>query len=358
MSSSKIINEQGFAFNEKHAEFLRNVKKLINFNDLIKSLDLIKKNKVLVVGDLIVDQYIFGDVLGKSGKEPHMVFSKAYKEMYIGGSSIIANHLSDFVNKIKLISDVGNEVEIKNLLNKNLKKNISHIKLQTSKNLQTCIKTRFVDRITKYKLFGSYLMPSLDNKIFHHLLNEKLDQFVNTHDIIIVADYSNNFFDLDSLKKIRKSKKFISGMSQKNSNNSAFHTLNHLKYFDFLCINEGELRNEVRDKKNSIDVIAKNFIKKNKLKYLMITQGVDGAVFFDNKFNSYFCPSFNLKPIDKVGAGDSMLAIMSILLKNKINPLVALLISSLVSSNVVGNIGNKYSANRQEIDRDLEFLLK
>lgn len=147
-------------------------------------------------------------------------------------------------------------------------------------------------------------------------------------------------------------------MSQKNSNNSAFHTLNHLKYFDFLCINEGELRNEVRDKKNNIEVIAKNFIKKNKLKYLMITQGVNGAVFFDNKFNSYLCPSFNLKPIDKVGAGDSMLAIMSILLKNKINPLVALLISSLVSSNVVGNIGNKYSANRQEIDRDLEFLLK
>jgi len=358
MSSSKIINEQGFAFNEKHAEFLRNVKKLINFNDLIKSLDLIKKDKVLVVGDLIVDQYIFGDVLGKSGKEPHMVFSKAYKEVYIGGSSIIANHLSDFVNKIKLISDVGNEAEIKNLLNKNLKKNITHIKLQTSNNLETCIKTRFVDRVTKYKLFGSYLIPSLDNKIFHHLLNKKLDQFVNTHDIIIVADYSNNFFDLDSLKKIRQSKKFISGMSQKNSNNSAFHTLNHLKYFDFLCINEGELRNEVRDKKNNIEVIAKNFIKKNKLKYLMITQGVNGAVFFDNKFNSYFCPSFNLKPIDKVGAGDSMLAIMSILLKNKINPLVALLISSLVSSNVVGNIGNKYSANRQEIDRDLEFLLK
>ena len=37
MSSSKIINEQGFALNEKQTEFLRNVKKLINFNDLIQS---------------------------------------------------------------------------------------------------------------------------------------------------------------------------------------------------------------------------------------------------------------------------------------------------------------------------------
>jgi bifunctional ADP-heptose synthase (sugar kinase/adenylyltransferase) len=59
-----------------------------------------------------------------------------------------------------------------------------------------------------------------------------------------------------------------------------------------------------------------------------------------------------------VGAGDSMLAVLSILLKNKISPLISLFISSLVSARVVGNIGNKYTASRQEIDRSIEFLLK
>ena len=53
-----------------------------------------------------------------------------------------------------------------------------------------------------------------------------------------------------------------------------------------------------------------------------------------------------------------MLAILSILLKNKINPAISLLIASLVSANVVDNIGNKYSINRAEIERNLEFLLK
>jgi rfaE bifunctional protein kinase chain/domain/rfaE bifunctional protein nucleotidyltransferase chain/domain len=359
MSSSKIINEQGLALSEKHVEFLKKIKKLINYKYIIQLLDTVKKkDKALVVGDFIVDKYVFGNVLGKSGKEPHMVFSRRREEMYIGGSAIISNHLSDFVNKVTLISDIGNEIEIKKLLNANLKKNISHAYLRTNKNSKTCIKTRFVDTVSKYKLFGSYSIPSLDNKLFHRLLNNHLKKNIKKNDIIIVADYSNNFFDLDSLKKICKSKKFVCGMSQKNSNDSKFHTLNHLKNFDLLCINEGELRSEVKDKKNNIEFIAKNFIKKNNLKYLVITKGIDGSVLFDKKSNSYYCPSFNTKPVDKVGAGDSMLAILSILLKNKTNPLVALLMASLVSSNVVGSIGNGYTANRPEIDRSLEFLLK
>jgi len=359
MSSSKIINEQGLALSEKHVDFLKMIKKLINYEDVIQLLDTgKKKNKALVVGDLIVDKYVFGNVLGKSGKEPHMVFSKRSEEIYIGGSAIISNHLSDFVNKITLISDIGNEPEIKKLLTVNLKKNILHACLRTNKNSKTCIKTRFVDSVSKYKLFGSYSIPSLDNKLFYRLLNNHLKKYIKKNDIIIVADYSNNFFDLDSLKKICKSKKFVCGMSQKNSNDSKFHTLKHLKNFDLLCINEGELRSEVRDKKNNIEFIARNFIKKNNLKYLVITKGIDGSTLFDNKSNSYNCPSFNTKPVDKLGAGDSMLAILSVLLKNKTNPLVALFIASLVASNVVGNLGNQYIADRPEIDQSLEYLLK
>ena len=147
-------------------------------------------------------------------------------------------------------------------------------------------------------------------------------------------------------------------MAQKNSNNSIFHTINHLKNFDLLCINEGELRSELKDKKTNIELIGKNFIKKYNLNYLVVTKGIDGSILFDSKLNKYYCPAFNSKPVDKVGAGDAMLAILSILLKNKINPLISLMIASLVSSNVVNNIGNKYSISKLELERSLEYLLK
>ena len=147
-------------------------------------------------------------------------------------------------------------------------------------------------------------------------------------------------------------------MVQKNSNNPSFFSLNHVRNFDLLCINEGELRSELKDKKTDIDILAKNFLIKNKLKFIVITKGISGSILFDYKLNKYSCPSFNSKPIDKIGAGDSMLAILSILLSNKFNPLTSLLIASLLSSIVVNNMGNSYAASRIEIERNLEFLLK
>ena len=101
----------------------------------------------------------------------------------------------------------------------------------------------------------------------------------------------------------------------------------YLNNFDLLCINEGELRSELKDKKINIELIAKQFIKKNNLRYLVVTKGIEGCLLFDSKLNRYHCLAFNFKLIDKFGAGDSMLAILSILLKNKIDPMVSLLIA-------------------------------
>ena len=357
-SSSKIINQYGLALNEEQNKFLNQIKKTTNYNSIVNSLNKLKKDKILVVGDLIIDNYVYGEVLGKSGKEPHMVFKKNKEEFYIGGSSIIANHLSDFVKKINLISDCSSNNQIIKLLKKKLKKNINHTPIFLKKNFETSIKTRFIDMLTKYKLFGSYTMPDLQNKNFYNSLNKKLTKLIMRNEIIIVTDYSNNFFDLNSLKKVKESKKFISGMSQKNSNSSSFHTLKHLKNFDLVCINEGELRNELRDNTNKVDYVAKKFLDKNKIKFLVITRGISGSILFDNKNNQYFCPSFNLRPIDKIAAGDAMLAILSLLLKNKIDPKISLLIASLASSKVINNLGNSYSVDKAEIERDIEFMLK
>jgi len=147
-------------------------------------------------------------------------------------------------------------------------------------------------------------------------------------------------------------------MVQKNSNNPSFFSLNHIKNYDLLCINEGELRSELKDKNTNIEILAKNFLIKNKLKFIVITKGIFGSILIDNKLNKYFCPSFNSKPVDKIGAGDSMLAILTILLKNRFNPSTSLLIASLLSSTVINHMGNSYSASKVDIERNLEYLLK
>ena len=77
MSSSKIINQFGLALNEEQSKFLKDIKKKDNYNSIIDALDKLRKDKALVVGDLIIDNYIYGDVLGKSGN----CFFKAMKSL-------------------------------------------------------------------------------------------------------------------------------------------------------------------------------------------------------------------------------------------------------------------------------------
>ena len=49
------------------------------------------------MGETIIDQYIFCEALGKSGKDPVMMFHHKKTEQYLGGAAAIANNISSFV---------------------------------------------------------------------------------------------------------------------------------------------------------------------------------------------------------------------------------------------------------------------
>ena len=108
-SSSKIINLNNLVFNEEQKNFITKIKKKFNYNEISKILSKFKKLDVFVVGELIVDKYCFGDVIGKSGKEPHLVLKEKATEYYLGGSAAIARHLSTFVRTVEILSPFGFE---------------------------------------------------------------------------------------------------------------------------------------------------------------------------------------------------------------------------------------------------------
>ena len=99
-SSSNILNNSNFIFNDEQRDFIKKLKKF-NYKQVSKILNSFRKLNVLVIGELIIDKYSFGDVIGKSGKEPHLVLKENFTEYYLGGSAAIARHLSTFVNEVE-----------------------------------------------------------------------------------------------------------------------------------------------------------------------------------------------------------------------------------------------------------------
>ena len=158
-SSSKLLNKYGNIYTEQQKTTLNKIKKKYSFSKIKALIDNFKKIKVLVIGEIIIDQYVFCEALGKSGKEPMLVLRDIKMEEYLGGSAAIARHLSQFCKNISLLSMVGEKGEFINKILKNLPKNINFRYIR-KKNSPTIIKKRFLDNYTNNnnKVLGVYTM--------------------------------------------------------------------------------------------------------------------------------------------------------------------------------------------------------
>jgi rfaE bifunctional protein nucleotidyltransferase chain/domain len=84
-SSSEIINSNNLNLNNEQRVFISNLKKKYNYNQIIEELYKFKNLSVCIIGELIIDKYCFGDIVGKSGKEPHLVLKENFtleKELF------------------------------------------------------------------------------------------------------------------------------------------------------------------------------------------------------------------------------------------------------------------------------------
>jgi len=310
-SSSSIINSTGLLFNEEQRKFLDKIKKNYGVDYILKKFSEFKNLKVLVLGELIFDNYIYGDVIGKAGKEPHLVIDTKQSEYYVGGGGAIARHLQTFVKKINFISNVGAEKMLLTEIKKSFNKNILFKSINPYKKFNSIVKSRYVDISSGYKMFGAYKLPAKPDTAYHNLFEREVKKIKINDMLVIIADYGHNLLPYEKIKKYLNKAKCISVNCQINSSSIGSHNISKYERVDILIINEAELRFEEKNQTSDIEQIIENFSKKLKIKNIILTRGKKGSIYFkNNKF--YYCPAFAVKSIDKVGAGDAMLSISSL----------------------------------------------
>ena len=358
-SSSKIINRSGSIFDEEQVSFLEKIKSNFYFEKVKKVIDSLKDLKILVIGEIIIDKYNFCKVIGKSGKEPVLTFQKLKSEKYLGGAGAIANHLASFSDKVTIYSSIGDKLDELNFIKKKLKKNIKY-NFVKKKNSPTIIKEKYVQKMDSRKVFSTY---SFNDEPLIEIQNKKVLNFINKNvknfDLVIVSDYSHGFISEETAKNISKLSTFLSVNCQINSANINSHTLKKYKNYELLIINEGELRHELRNNSEDIKKLIKLISKELKIKNVMVTQGSAGATYFNKRNNKFYSsPAFASKVVDKVGAGDALLAISSLCLKKNIDKNLLLLIGSLAASQIVESIGNSKIVDKKEIIKSINYILK
>ena len=250
---------------KKHMEYIKKIKSKFSFEQIADCLEKPSNLKVLVIGDTILDKYVFVQPKGRAIKDPILSVGFQSAETYAGGIIVIANDIKDFVKEIKLVTLIGDKNSKLDFIKKSIK---DHIKLKTftKENSPTTMKKRFVDSYKNNKMFKIEYMD--DKPISKSLTKEivnYLDEELPKYDLVIIGDFGHGFINKPIRRKLEEKSKFLALDIQSNSANMGYNYFNLYKKFDFICMNDEELRMPLSMRFDDFDQVIKK--AHNEFKY-------------------------------------------------------------------------------------------
>jgi cytidyltransferase-like protein len=329
-SSSKIINSLS-KLSASQLEVINHVKKFISENPIQEILVNLKKYKFTVIGEIIHDEYIFTESLGKSGKHPLVAEREIRRKNFLGGISPLVNTLNSFVD-VKNI----NVISLQNShLNEDLIKGLESILIDsTYTNIK---KTRYINDKTntfmfeKYQMKDEYISNENEAKIKSLLASTRADC-----DLLIALDFGHGLITPFIRDYITSNYNNLALNVQKNAGNKGFNNVGKYKTASLIVMNGEEVELELKQKGIGIEEAAKEIHTKMRAKIVVITDGSNGLV-ITNGNQIVRVPSFHSgKVIDRTGAGDALFIVLSIF---------SLVIEDLVVLGYLGNLAGSISLN-------------
>ncbi len=357
-STSNLLNRHWSLFPPETSTFLEAFRKRYSLQDIRQNLDSLRSLKVLVIGETILDEYVYGDTIGKSAKEPVLAMRYISKDIHAGGVLAIANHIADFCDDVKVVSYLGKINPREEFVRAQLKDNVKPDFIYKADS-PTIVKRRYVEKYTVSKLLEIYemndeLLNEEEDRQFCDLLEKRLDQC----DVAIVADYGHGFISPRAAEILSAKAKFLAVNTQINAANIGFHTISKYRRADYVCIHEGEIRLDYRNRKEDLKKLTTDLVSRLDCQLVMVTLGKRGTLLHHATQGFSHCPAFADKVIDRIGAGDSVLALTSLCAARDLPPDVTGFVGNLAAAQAVMIVGNKSSISRVQLFKSIESMLK
>ncbi len=283
-----------------------------NYDELF---DKFSDKKVIIVGDVMIDSYMIGNVNRISPEAPVPVVSVSDKKYRLGGAANVALNVAAFGAQAYLCSIIGNDdkgVIFKNLLREN---NLPDNGIISSENRKTTCKTRIIS--------GGQHLLRIDDEDDSQISNElkelilfRISQIIeNEHiDVLIFEDYDKGILSPELIHKITalcRQNKIKTTVDPKKRNFDAYKDVTlfkpNLKEF---C--EGCKIEKTKDLE-TLKPHAREFLFRNNLDILMITLSENGILICTRK-DFVHIPAEIRDIVDVSGAGDTVISVASLLL--------------------------------------------
>jgi len=295
---------------------------------------------VLVVGDVMLDRYWFGEVSRISPEAPVPVVLIGREEQRLGGAANVALNCKELGARTRLLSVVGRD-EPGEQLAKLIKKQGIDASLHRDAKLDTTQKLRVIGRRQQLLRIDFEKPPSRE------VLAAKLEEFklaLADCDVVILSDYGKGGLThiTEMIRAARKAAKRVLA-DPKGDDYSRY------KGASIITPNLAELREVVGGWKDEKDLKSRAQALREKLglEALLLTRGEHGMTLF-RKSGALTIPAEAREVFDVTGAGDTVIATLAVMLAAGAGLEAAVRIANRAGGIVVGKLGTA-TASREEL---------
>ena len=305
------------------------------------------KVKILVIGDIMMDRFIWGKVSRISPEAPVPVVVVEEETFLLGGSANVANNIHSLGGKVSLCGVVGDDDMGEKIIKQLAEMGMHHGGVFIEQGRKTTLKTRIIahhqqlvriDRETPEHPKASTLRN----------LSHCLEKHIKEVDGIILSDYEKGLLTRrlirEIIQKAKEAKKFIM-VDPKLKNFFCY------KGATVITPNTAEAsaasRISITDE-SSLKKAGKILLKRLKCQALVITRGEGGMAIFEPHQTPFFIPTEAKEVYDVTGAGDTVIGTMALALGAGAQIVDAAKLANYAAGIVVGKVGTA-TVNREEL---------
>lgn len=358
-SSSTLINKYLGVYDRPLQDYLTALRDTSAQEEITSLIERVRDYRVVMVGDAIIDEYLYVDAMGKSAKENMIATRFREREVFAGGVFAAANHVAGFCKEVEIITTIGEIDSYEDLIRSSLKANVK-LTCMARSGKPTTRKTRFIDPGYMRKLFEVYNFDdSAMDATESEWLTKQIRDKAATSDVVIVTDFGHGLMNADAISTLCEVAPFLAVNTQTNSANLGYNLITKYPRADYVCIDAPEAQLAVTDRFSDMEtIVAEKLPSRIDCQRMIVTHGNQGCVTRNADGEVHRIPAFTKTVVDTVGAGDAFLAVTA--------PLAAAggdmehigFVGNAAGAIKVGIVGHRSSIEKIPLIKYLNTLLK
>jgi rfaE bifunctional protein kinase chain/domain len=296
-----------------------------------------KKKKILIIGDLILDRYIWGKVNRISPEAPVPIVEVTDENFLLGGASNVANNIVALGGRATIVGVAGNDRAGGILMKMLEERGIQCGGVFWGSARPTTIKTRVIAHNQQVVRFDRENKDKVDGKVLKGLL-EYIRSAIPNHDAVIISDYKKGVVSYNLVREVLKHSKPENIFVSVDPKVSHFYCYKNVSLITPNVIEASVASGiEIKDEKSLVNA-GRALCKKISCDAILITRGEYGMSLFE-KDKVVHIPTVAKNIYDVTGAGDTVIATFTIAYAAGASMKEAAVISNHAAGIVVGEVG-------------------